>query len=225
MSTQPPPPPSHPQQPGPQPSGPPPPDQVFPVPPEQSAPPVNWQPPTGPPQYGQPIYQQPQYGQPTPPSSYQPSPVTRPASMDKAVWAMRAGAVMVAVSQLVDFMLRKEITEATKSWMISMGVPAEFVSQTNAEVSPVALIINIAFGAGLWWWMSVFNGKGRGWARVVAHVFFTIHTLFLLSQVAIPVPALSKVTVIAYWACGLAAIIFIWAKDSRRFYAECSRQL
>ncbi|WP_162872693.1 hypothetical protein [Austwickia chelonae] len=220
MSTQPPPPPQEPSGASPQP-GPPPPGQAFPVPPTDPAPPTSWQPPTSPPQQGQPVYQHPQYSQPAPGNHYQPAPVVRPASMDKAVWAMRAGAVMVVVSQLVDFLLREQTEEAMQAWMKGFGVQ----EATNTSSSPVLAMVSAAFAVALWLWMSVANGKGRTWARALAHVFFGLHTLTFLVSLGLPTPPLSKAVTLLYWACGLAAIIFIWAKDSRRFYAESSREL
>lgn len=80
-------------------------------------------------------------------------------------------------------------------------------------------IVGGAIVVGLWCWMAWKNRQGRPWARVLSTVLFAIMCLDALGSLfaltLAPVPAIAT---IAEWAAGLAAIIFIWNRESSRYY-------
>ena len=176
------------------------------------------QPPYGAP-YGQPVYgsDQQQGGY------YAPAPVTRPPTMDKAVMLMRAGAGMAILSALVDVMMQSEIDKSLQQFMVNLGLSADQTSQSGGT-SAGSTIIGALIAAGLWWWMSVKNGQGKSWARVLSTIFFGIFTLSMLGNVLMPMPALVKVVTVVYWLVALGATWFMWQRESSNYYEAASRR-
>lgn len=84
------------------------------------------------------------------------------------------------------------------------------------EVTFVALIIiTLLLAIGLWLWMARANGSGKKWARVVSSVLFALNTIWLVYVARAPGAA---VFVGLSWLIGLAAIFFLWRKDSSDYY-------
>ena len=70
---------------------------------------------------------------------------------------------------------------------------------------------------GLWLWMAWANKRGRFWARILSTVFFGLLTLYAaVGLVALPVAP--KIVVILEWATGLAAVVFLWQRQSSDYY-------
>jgi len=73
---------------------------------------------------------------------------------------------------------------------------------------------------GLWLWMARANGAGKSWARIVAAVLFALNTLGLLSAVARPNAAGTKIFDVLGWIVGLSVTVFLWRRDSSEYYAQ-----
>ena len=85
------------------------------------------------------------------------------------------------------------------------------------------LVVGGLIGAGLWLWMAWANKRGRSWARIVSTVFFAIATLGLIGSFAQANTIASRIITIVGWAIGLAALVFLWQRQSSDYYAAVSR--
>lgn len=113
----------------------------------------------------------------------------RPKTLTYAVIGMWIGGALEIVSLLTLFTLD---TGELKSLIISEieGQPTYDSSVLDAQqlvdvLIPVIVIGGVVFALislGLWVWMAVTNGKGRGWARVTATVFGALSLAGTLSS-------------------------------------------
>ena len=139
-----------------------------------------------------------------------------PPSVQTAVKCMYGGAALSAISLIVGLATIGSLKSAIKS-----ADPSFSASQVHsAEVIGVAsVVISGLIGIGLWIWMARANGAGRPWARVVASVLFGISTLDLLLSGVRANSAFNLVFAVLIWLVGLAAIIFLYRRDSSEYYA------
>ncbi len=92
---------------------------------------------------------------------------------------------------------------------------------TVHSASPVAAgIIAGVIAAGLWLWMAWKTGAGRGWARVLSTVFFGFMCVGLLGGLIglAGGAVLAFVFTLAEWGVGLAAVIYLWKRESSEFF-------
>jgi hypothetical protein len=155
--------------------------------------------------------------QPYPSSGQMPEPGRRqpPDSVVMAVRFMYAGAAVSALSLVVSL-----VTIGSLHAALRRAEPTFTASQIHtAEVATVGAAVFFGLvGIGLWIWMALANRAGRGWARIVATVFFGLNTLFLLLGFARTAPLGSRLVSILLWLIGLGAIIFLWRKDSSEYF-------
>ena len=188
------------------------------------------------PQYGTPQPPAPHYGAapqygaaPPPPPGYGQmpggpyatgGPATQPASIKQAVMLMRVGAGLSLIGLLAALVtvgnLKDQITK-------QLGAGGTRVDQATIDaavtVGIAGAIVGGLIGAGLWFWMSVMNGKGKSWARVLSTVFFGVSLLaiiFTLAQGA--TPALSLVVSLISLVLGAYIIFLLYKKESTAFY-------
>ncbi|MBW3086957.1 hypothetical protein KEM60_03186 [Austwickia sp. TVS 96-490-7B] len=210
-------------------SFPPPGDNPYAGPPPEGQPhygtPQFGQAPQGQPQYGQPQYGAPQYGQPQYNQGYYtPEVMAPPASITRAVLLMRIGAGMALVQILVGLLTLGSARALAEEELSKQGT-AVTTDLVNAAVwtGVIFAVIGGLIGAGLWIWMSVMNGKGRSWARILSSVFFGISVLGLLSTFTKPTPALNIAVTVLSVLIGAATIVLLWQKESSQFYEFHSR--
>jgi hypothetical protein len=129
-----------------------------------------------------------------------------------AVWLMRAGAVIPAVSLVLSLV--------TLAAMISAG---------SAGQQDVAQAILRAIGGlvvtALWLWMARANGQGRNGARIFSAVLSGVVTLALATAVGLGGPGhVAGMTVpslilsVLNWLIGLAAAGLLWLPASTAFF-------
>lgn len=135
-----------------------------------------------------------------------------PASMVNALRLMYAGAGIAVV-------LGVTIGLTTHSRTLHMGDPASGAYKAG-YVTGGAIIGLI--GGGLWLWMAWGNRRGRSWARTVSSAFFGLLTLYA-AAVLVTSPIAPKIVVILEWAAGLAAIVFLWQRQSSNYYKAASQ--
>jgi hypothetical protein len=182
-----------------------------------------------PPQYGQ---QPPAYGQqPVDPHNpyaapYAPGPPPpRPGSIDLAVTLMRVGAALSLLGLVLVFFMGDVMRETVE----------KSIRDSGAEVTPDAVDAAVAVGTGfavvvgligvaLWLWMAHMNGKGRGWARILATVFFGFFVLSTLVSLAQPAPGLSRVATFVQLALGAVIVVLLWKKESSAYYQAMSQR-
>jgi hypothetical protein len=164
--------------------------------------------------------------------SYQPYPTTggdqlpqqrppAPPSIQNAVKLMYAGAALSAVSLIVGLATIGSLKSALEKANRTAAKPLTASGLHAAEVAGIAVIIIIGLiGVGLWLLMARANGAGKSWARVVASVLFGLNTLDLLTAVARPNSAGTKVFTFVIWLVGLGATVFLWRRESSDYFAQ-----
>jgi len=135
-----------------------------------------------------------------------------PASMVNALRVIYAGAGIAVV-------LGVTIALTTHSRTLHMGDPAAGTYKAG-YVTGGAITGLIA--AGLWLWMAWANKRGRSWARILSTVFFGVLTLYAAAGL-VALPAAAKIAVLLEWAAGLAAVVFLWQRQSSLYYQTVSR--
>src|SRR5579859_5051423 len=144
------------------------------------------------------------------------APVEPPRSVQNAVRLMYAGAVVTAIGVLISV-----IAVATDHHALRASHPHATAAQLHSLQSAY---ITLAILSGLleiaaWLVMARANRAGVKWARIVASVLFALGTFNFantsLGEITIGNVAYSAVN----WLIGLAAIIFLWQKDARRYFA------
>jgi len=144
------------------------------------------------------------------------APPMRPPAMQRAVQLMYAGAVLAVISGIVSGLTTHNISFITYH---SASTTSGTVHNSSSLV--VGLIGGIVNGL-LWLWMAWKTGTGRGWARVLSTVFFGFSCLGLIGDIA---SAASDHTYLAFifglvmWGVGLAALIYLWRRESTDFFA------
>lgn len=147
----------------------------------------------------------------------------QPQSLRIAVILMYVGAALSAVSLVISLALSGRIrsavgTAARKAKTSKPLTATQIHAIENFYVIIIVVILLIAIG--LWLWMAWANGRGKGWARIVASVLFGLNTLWLVFSVGrTGGPAI-------YfgigWLVGLAALIFLWRRDTTQYIAQSS---
>lgn len=148
----------------------------------------------------------------------EPDRAEAPPSVLKAVKLMYAGAAVSTVSLIVSVILPLSNIAASKAALVK-DHPNLTVSQVNQafNLGIAVAILSGAVGAVLWLWMARANGQGKNWARITSSVFFALATVSLFSVLNAP-SALGVVFAVALWVVGLAAIIFLWRRESSEFF-------
>ena len=145
----------------------------------------------------------------------------QPQSVRIAVILMYAGAALSAVSLVISLALSGRIKSAvgTAAQKVKTSKPLT-VSQIHAieNFYVVLIVVILLISIGLWLWMAWANGRGKGWARILSSVFFGFNTLWLVLSVGrTGGPA---IFIGIGWLVGLAALIFLWRRDTTRYIAE-----
>jgi hypothetical protein len=130
-----------------------------------------------------------------------------PASMVNALRLMYAGAGIAVV-------LGFTIALTTHSRTLHMGDPA---SGTYKAGYVTGGAITGLIAAGLWLWMAWANKRGRSWARILSTVFFGVLTLYTAAAL-VALPAAPRIVILLEWAAGLAAVVFLWQRQSSLYY-------
>ena len=148
----------------------------------------------------------------------------QPPSLRNAVRLMWAGAALALISVIVSLAFSSKIKTAVTNAALkanatnrSKGKTVLTTSQihTLANATLVILVVAGVIGILLWVWMAWANNRGRNWARIVASVLFALNTIsFLLS---ISRASVSIIFLALEWAVGLAAIVFLWRRDTTEY--------
>ncbi len=68
------------------------------------------------------------------------------------------------------------------------------------------------------------NKRGLSWARILSTVFFGISTFSFFNGFVQPSTAIYRIDGIVEWAVGLAAIVFLWQRQSSAYYAAAKHR-
>src|SRR6266542_2094211 len=153
----------------------------------------------------------PQYPQAAQPSE----PPGPPSSIVNAVRLMYAGAAVQAISVIVSL-----ATIHSLKTIIEQRNPTFDATRVNRLVNATVVLVIVfgLIGIGLWLWMAWANRRGRSWARIVSTVFFGLASIGLLIGFTQAATVVSRIISIVSWAIGLAAIVFLWQRQSSDYY-------
>ena len=149
----------------------------------------------------------------------------QPKSVRNAVWLMRGGAVLSAISAILILALSSTIRTAEgkalrngNKTLISQGKKPLTLAQIHSveNVTIGIFVFVLLVGVGLWVWMAWANGRGRSWARIVASVLFGLNTIYLVLSVSRA--GLSVIFVGLGWLLGLGAIVLLWRRESSYYF-------
>jgi hypothetical protein len=147
----------------------------------------------------------------------------QPTSVRTAVILMYVGAGISALGLIGTLALsgriKNAVEKAARNAKTRTGkvlTASEIHAVANAYLIIVVIVLLIAIG--LWLWMAWANGRGRGWARIVSSVFFGLDTIWLILSGART--ATTAVFIGLGWLVGLAALIFLWRRDTSQYIAQ-----
>jgi serine/threonine protein kinase len=149
------------------------------------------------------------------------SPASRgflPASVLNAVRLMYAGAAY-------SFLYAIGVIVATAA--IIKNHPLLVTSRTGAAsrvtVGEVAFfaVIEAIIVIALWLWLASACKRGKGWARITGTVLFGLHTIGMLGVITSPHRDLGLVKVLTLigWLIALAAVVFLWRRESGAYFS------
>jgi hypothetical protein len=128
---------------------------------------------------------------------------------------MYVGAATSIVGIIIDIVT----VGATKS-AIEKRSPNLSASQVSSVQHTLiaAFIVGGLVGAALWLFIARSSLSGKNWARITGTVFFAIATVDTIGGLAVPTAAVAKVWGAVVWLVGLAAVLFLWRRDSTAFF-------
>lgn len=180
----------------------------------------------GQPDYGQSPYGQSPYDQQTgSPYGAQPVPTQPPAPLRTAVLLMRVGALLSLLSLLSTFLFRDQIRDQVEQTLRDQGtaITSDAVDTAVAIGTAFAVFVGLV-GVALWLWMAWANGRGKGWARIVATVLFGLSAVSFLFSFSQPQPVLSTVLGVVNLVLGASIVFLLWKRESSAYYAAVSGQ-
>jgi hypothetical protein len=151
----------------------------------------------------------------------QPQQGPQPQSVRTAVILMYVGAGLSALSLIGSLALsgriKNAVGKALRNAKTSKPLTASQIhSAENIYFVFVVLVLVVA--VAFWLWMAYANGRGRGWARILASVFFGLDTILLIFSGSRTAATLALTGL--EWLVGLAAIIFLWRRDTTAYIAQ-----
>jgi hypothetical protein len=147
--------------------------------------------------------------------SVEPDQPAAPATVQKAVKLMYAGAAVSTVSLIVSLVSIGGTKAAIRKAKPSLTVAQ--VNQLNTFIVALALISGLV-GIALWLWMARATLQGRNWARILSSVLFLLATLDLFGVISQPKTVLGLVFPVLTWLVGLGAIVLLWRPASTEFF-------
>jgi hypothetical protein len=151
----------------------------------------------------------------------------QPSSVRNAVILMYVGAGLSALGLIVTLVrgsaLRSSIEKAlrTANNKRTTKLTAAQIHTTANDLIIIVIVVAL-IGIALWLWMAWANGQGKAWARVVASVFFGLDTISLIFLGSRTLTTL--IVALVGWLVGLAAIVFLWRRDTTQYIAQSQSQ-
>jgi len=138
-----------------------------------------------------------------------------PASVRTAVRAMYAGAAASLLGIVVDLLT----VGATKT-AIARNSPDMTASQVTStqHVLIAGFIAGGVIAAVVWIVLARSCQRGRGWARITGTVLFALATVDTFVGLTTPIAALARIWALVVWLAGLAAVVFLWRRESSAYF-------
>jgi hypothetical protein len=155
--------------------------------------------------------------QPYPGGGSAPQPAQRPTAprpVKIAVRLMYAGAATSVLS--IVLLLAVGVSKAKIHQADPSLTPAQ-VNSAHTAIIAIAILEGL-IGAGLWLLNAWGCNRGASWARILGSVLCGIFTLLVLLGVARSGPVVSKVFDLIPWLIGVAAVYFLWQRESSAYF-------
>lgn len=164
-----------------------------------------------------------------------PAPTTaKPGSVSLAEKLMYGGAALTLVSGLTSLFTDEDaLRESTRESLEATGQAVDDATLDAAlQLGMITGIIFAVVGAAVWALMGWLNGKGIGWARIVATILGVLGVLItvvgLFGSALVPGAAaggaLSMVLSVLTGLIALAVVILLWRPDASAFFAARARR-
>jgi hypothetical protein len=148
----------------------------------------------------------------------------RPQTLRTAVILMYVGAGLSALSLIATLALSNRIKNAVSKAFRDAKTSKPLTASQIHTITNVYfgfIVVVLLIGLALWLWMAWANGRGRGWARILSSVLFGLDTIFVLYGAVRTGRTGSTLALTAIeWVVGLAAIIFLWLRDTSEYMAQ-----
>lgn len=142
-----------------------------------------------------------------------------PASVRTAVKAMYAGAAASLIGIGVDLLT----LNATKT-----AIARRSPDMTASQVASTQHALTAGFVAGgviaavVWVVLARSCQRGQSWARITGTVLFGLATVDALVGLTTPVALAARLWALVVWLAGLAAVVFLWRRDSSAYFRPAS---
>lgn len=173
-------------------------------------------------------------GMPTEGYGTRPPAPAKPSSVGLAEKLMYGGAAVTLISGLLGlFGDQDAVRESIRESLETAGQAAgDAEVDALVQVGTVTGIIFAVIGAVLWALMGWLNGKGIGWARIVATILGVLGVLLtvvgLFGSALVPGAdaggALSMVLSLVTGVLALAVVVLLWRPDASAFFAARQRR-
>lgn len=117
------------------------------------------------------------------------------------------------------------LLSALKTSIRQSGAPMPTASEFNSRFADTLALVCVLglIGVGLWIFVARGSRNRKDWARTTASVLFGLNTLALLigppdMGIRGPEATVNRIFVGIVWLIGLAALVFLWRKDSSDFF-------
>jgi ABC-type transport system involved in cytochrome bd biosynthesis fused ATPase/permease subunit len=153
-----------------------------------------------------------------------PQPGPQPSSVLNAVRLMYAGAALGVLGVIFTLAFSGRIKSAVGTAARKANVTRKSEGKSQLSASQIHsletftiefLVAVLVIGVLLWVWMAWANGKGSGWARIVATVLFVLNTLYLVFVASRA--GITAIFVGLSWVIGLVTIILLWRRESTEY--------
>lgn len=155
--------------------------------------------------------------------------VERPPSITTAVMLMRAGAALAAIYVVITLLMLGTLKDDIRTELANQDKAYTQSDLDTAYNVAIAFVVVIGIlGVVLWLWMAAMNGKGKNWARITATVLAGLNIVFSLLSLAGTgannPSAVGLIYTILNLVIAVAALFYMYRKDSNAYYAAMSRR-
>lgn len=158
----------------------------------------------------------------------------KPRSVSLAEKLMYAGGAVTLVSGLLGLAAdRDDLRQSVREGLEATGEAFDEATLDAAvQLGVISGVVFAVIGAAIWALMGWLNGKGIGWARIVATILGVLGVLLtvigLFGSALVPGAAaggaLSMVLSVVTGAIALAVVVLLWRPDASAFFAGRARR-
>ncbi|GAB4062937.1 hypothetical protein GCM10028777_04460 [Angustibacter speluncae] len=153
-----------------------------------------------------------------------PGPVSRPSTVQYAVYLMYAGAALAIVQMLLAFVLIGQTRLLVEEELASQGLSGSDIPSgavdTAITFGIVVGVISGVVGASLWILNAVFCGRGANWSRIFGTVLAGLYVISFLISLTSAAPAVTRVVSVLSLLVAIAAVVLLWQRPSNLFFQQ-----